>query len=33
MRYDMYICYVVESKIFRPDLQKQRQMENAVKDI
>ena len=25
--------YVVESKSFRPDIQKPRQMENAVRDI
>ena len=25
--------YVVGSKYFRPDIQKQRQMENAVRDI
>ena len=29
-----YLCYyVVGSKIFRPDIQKPRQMENAVRDI
>ena len=26
-------CYVVGSKSFRPDMQKPRQMENAVRDI
>ena len=26
-------CYVVGSKSFRPDIQKPRQMENAVRDI
>ena len=29
----MYSIYVVGSKIFRPDIQKSRQMENAVRDI
>ena len=34
----MFVCvcvcvYVVESKGFRPDIQKPRQMENAVRDI
>ena len=28
-----YAMYVVGSKSFRPDIQKQRQMENAVMDI
>ena len=28
-----YIMYVVGSKSFRPDIQKPRQMENAVRDI
>jgi hypothetical protein len=30
----MYVCmYVVGSKSFQPDIQKPRQMENAVRDI
>ena len=29
----MEIMYAVESKIFRPDIQKPRQMDNAVRDI
>ena len=29
----IFIMYVVESKSFRPDIQKLRQMENAVRDI
>ena len=28
----LYMCYVVESKSFQPDIQKPRQMENAVRD-
>jgi hypothetical protein len=31
--YFLIMKYVVGSKIFRPDIQKPRQMENAVRDI
>ena len=27
------LCYVLESTSFRPDIQKPRQLENAVRDI
>ena len=30
---DSYVNYAVGSKSFRPDIQKPRQMENAVRDI
>ena len=32
-RYRMHGMYAVGSKSFRPDIQKPRQMENAVRDI
>ena len=33
MNYEQVSSYVVGSKSFRPDIQKPRQMENAVRDI